>query len=136
MSRGGRIALTVAVTVAAVGFAVLRSGSDDSGGGKSPTATGGGAAASAPPVRRIELRGGKPVGGVQKIAVTKGGSVRLVVSSPDSSSEVHVHGYDLRRDLAPGRPASFRFTADIEGAFEVELEDTATKIASLEVRPG
>jgi hypothetical protein len=46
-----------------------------------------------------------------------------------------VHGYDLMRDMAPGQPASFKFKATIEGVFEIELEDTATKIASLQVRP-
>jgi hypothetical protein len=31
---------------------------------------------------------------------------------------------------------SFEFTADIEGIFEVELEETHTQIAELTVEPG
>jgi hypothetical protein len=141
MSRNGRIALIgAALVVAVVAFVVVKSGSDDSDSKSSssttttPEATT--KAPAPPPVQRIEVKGGKPKGGVQKITVTKGDTLRLVVSSPDTSQEIHVHGYDLMRDMAPGRPASFRFKADIEGAFEIELEDTSTKIANLQVRPG
>jgi heme/copper-type cytochrome/quinol oxidase subunit 2 len=140
MSRNGRIALVAAALVVAVAaFVVFKAGSDN-GGSKpasskpaTPSAT---TKAPAPPVRRIEIQGGKPVGGVHKITVTKGDTLRLVVSSPDTSQEIHVHGYDLKRDMAPGHPASLRFKTNIEGVFEIELEDTATKIASLQVRPG
>ncbi len=38
------------------------------------------------------------------------------------SDEVHVHGYDHRAPVAPGAPAEVRFTPDIPGVFEVELE--------------
>jgi hypothetical protein len=143
MSRNGRIALIgAALVVAVVAFVLVRSGSDDGESNKSaatteetgPRATT--KAPATPPVERITVRAGKPDGGVQKITVTKGDTLRLVVSSPDTSQEIHVHGYDLKRDMAPGRPAVFRFKTDIEGAFEIELEDTATQIANLEVRPG
>src|SRR5829696_2754079 len=119
MSRSGRFALIgAAAVVAVVAFVLLRSGSDDdepSPRGSSPTAT---TKAPAPGVERITVRDGKPVGGVHRIAVTKGDEVRLTVASANTSDEVHVHGYDLKRVLAPGRPAPFRFRADIEGAFE------------------
>jgi hypothetical protein len=48
---------------------------------------------------------------------------------------VHVHGYDLFRDVAPGRPARFSFPARVDGVFEIELEDRAEQIISLRVRP-
>src|SRR5215218_8030537 len=109
MSRSGRIALIAAATaVAVVAFVLVRSGSDDDGGSAQTTTQRSGA----PSARRIEVRGGKPVGGVQRVLATKGDTLRLVVSSPDTSGEVHLHGYDLKRDVAPGRPASFRFRAD------------------------
>ena len=133
MSRNGRVALiAAAVVVAVVAFVLIGSG-DNSGGG-SPTSTA--EAPGAPAIKRLTVRDGKPVGGVRTIAVTKGDTVRLTVGSADTSQEIHVHGYDLKRDMAPGRPASFRVKAGIEGAFEIELEQTATKIASLQVRPG
>jgi hypothetical protein len=61
--------------------------------------------------------------------------VALIVRSPDTASEVHVHGFDLMKDLEPGRPVSFLFRAGIEGVFDLELEETETQIASLKVEP-
>lgn len=144
MSKNGRVILIVTVVAAAIAaFVVLKPGSDDGNDDKtatstnvdtSPTATTKAPAAPAP--ERITIRGGKPVGGVQKIEVKKGDTVRLIVSSDDTSQEIHVHGYDLMKDMAPGRPATFSFKAENEGVFEIELEDTSTQIASLQVRPG
>jgi heme/copper-type cytochrome/quinol oxidase subunit 2 len=134
MSRNGRIALIgAALVVAVVAFVVLRSGGSDSGSSDSARRDSGTPAA---PEWRIAVRHGKPVGGVHKITVKKGDTLRLTVSSPDTSQEIHVHGYDLKHAMAPGRPASFRFKTTIEGAFEIELEETGTKIANLLVRPG
>ena len=66
--------------------------------------------------------------------------MRLVVSS-DGSDEIHLHGYDITRNAAPGKPARFRFKADIEGVFEIEshtAEDAGREplIARLVVEPG
>ena len=46
-----------------------------------------------------------------------------------------MHGYDLMADVAPGKPATIRFTANTPGLFEIELEDLGLQIAELEVRP-
>jgi FtsP/CotA-like multicopper oxidase with cupredoxin domain len=101
-----------------------------------PTATA--TAPAAPPrpaATRIRVRAGAPVGGVKTIDVEKGDRIRFIVSS-DQSDEVHVHGYDLERPVAPGAPARFSFTADADGIFEVELHGSGAQIASLEVQPG
>ena len=45
--------------------------------------------------------------------------MRIVVSS-DVPDEIHLHGYDIEKEAAPGKPARFRFKADAEGAFELE----------------
>ena len=63
-----------------------------------------------------------------------GRDVVITVTS-DVADEVHVHGYDLMADVAPGAPATIRFTADAPGRFEIELENTGVQIAELEVRP-
>jgi hypothetical protein len=60
--------------------------------------------------------------------------VALVVRSA-LTDHVHVHGYDLMADVAPGAPATIRFTADAPGRFEIELEESGLQIAELEVRP-
>jgi hypothetical protein len=54
----------------------------------------------------------------------------------DAADEVHIHGFDLTRDVGPSASARFNFKADIEGRFDVELHGSHTQIALLEVRPG
>jgi hypothetical protein len=46
-----------------------------------------------------------------------------------------VHGYDIFKDVAPGKPVKFSFKGDIDGQFEVELEDRHVQIISLRVVP-
>jgi len=150
-SRLGLIALAIAVAV--VAFVVLSPGDTDENADdpaneaaqttpaqtteEQPTAT----APSAPPpaADEIVLKGGKPEGGVQRIEVKKGDTVRLLVSS-DETDEIHLHGYDIERIAAPGKPARFRFEADVEGVFEIEshtAEDAGLEplVARLVVEP-
>jgi FtsP/CotA-like multicopper oxidase with cupredoxin domain len=82
----------------------------------------------------VKVRGGEPTGGVQKITASKGETVRFRVSA-DAPDEVHVHGFDIEKPVAPGEPASFRFPADIEGRFEVELHGSGAQIAEVVVNP-
>ena len=82
----------------------------------------------------LAVRDGRPVDGVARPSVQQGRRVRIVVRS-DVADHVHLHGYDIMRDVAPGRPAQLVFTADIPGRFEIELEDRGLQIADLEVRP-
>ena len=82
----------------------------------------------------IRIRDGKPAGGVQRIRVDKGDQVRFAVRS-DVADHVHVHGYDIFKDVAPGATVRFGFKADIEGVFEVELEDRGEEILRLTVNP-
>jgi FtsP/CotA-like multicopper oxidase with cupredoxin domain len=83
---------------------------------------------------RIRVQGGQPVGGVREIEVKKDDNVRLTVTA-DAPEHVHVHGYDLFADVAPGQAAGFRFRAANEGVFEIELEDSHVQIAELRVEP-
>jgi len=73
-------------------------------------------------------------GEVRKIAVEKGETVRFRVRS-STPEELHVHGYDLKRDLPAGSTVRVSFNATIEGIFEVELEGSGTQIAELRVQP-
>ena len=78
--------------------------------------------------------GPEGVESVRRFSVRRGREVELVVRSA-LTDHVHLHGYDLMADVAPGAPATIRFTADVPGIFEVELEDRGLHIAELEVRP-
>lgn len=80
----------------------------------------------------IVVRGGQPVGGVKRPEIDEGKQVVLIVRS-DVSDHMHLHGYDLLADVAPGQPGRIRFSADLVGRFDLELEDRAVLIAELRV---
>jgi len=65
--------------------------------------------------------------------VAKDRVVVLVVRS-DVADEVHLHGYNVMRDVEPGTPARLRFRATIPGQFEAELEERGLQIANITVR--
>ena len=151
MSTGARIGLVAATIVAlVVAFVLLSPGEDDDR--RTPAATATTPAAAAPPAitsttseppaadhepafETINVAAGKPDGGVQTITLKKGQRARIQVASQDTSDEVHVHGYDLRRELKAGDSVRFSFVADAEGIFEIELERSHTPIGRLVVEP-
>ena len=71
---------------------------------------------------------------VERFDVPLDGAVRVVVLA-DVSDEIHLHGYDLRADVIPGREALFEFDATIAGVFEIELEGSGELIGELQVAP-
>jgi len=87
-----------------------------------------------PTVVRVRVVGGSPQRGIVRTTVQKGDRVVLVVTS-DVADHVHLHGYDIMRDVAAGGTARIRFRATVPGRFEVELEDRGVQIADLTVRP-
>jgi FtsP/CotA-like multicopper oxidase with cupredoxin domain len=103
---------------------------DARGTATAPTAT-----TPASPLNTIVVKGGQPVGGVKTITVHKGDRVRIEVTSPDTTSEIHLHGYDIKRELKAGGNVRFSFVANAEGIFEMELEQTAVQIAKIVVEP-
>lgn len=137
MSNQQRIALIVAaVVVAIVAFVIAWPGSDDeperaASTTSTQTETGDDSAEPQPTtdtepppppepeVARIDIKGGAVPGGAKNIDVAKGDTVRIVVTA-DAPDEIHLHGYDITRNAAPGQPARFRFKANAEGSFEIE----------------
>ncbi len=88
-----------------------------------------------PEVDKIVVDGsGQPKAGVADLSYAKGDRVRLEVDSA-IAEEVHVHGYDLTEDVPAGGKAKFSFVADIDGVFEIELEQSAVQLAQLTVKP-
>ena len=150
MSSNARIGVVIAlVAVAALAFVVLKPSDDDGDDTAStntttqttapqtpttttPTTT---TPTTVPPkVKTIVIKDGTAVGGIQPITVGKGDRIRFKVTS-DAPWNVHLHGYDVEKPVAPGAPASYSLPADIPGVFEVEIEDTSTQIAKLTVNP-
>jgi len=87
---------------------------------------------TAPVVVRVVVVGGAPKGGIVRETVQKGDRVRIVVDS-DVADEIHLHGYDLSKDVAAGGRATLAFVADVPGRFELELEQRGLQIADLTV---
>jgi hypothetical protein len=81
---------------------------------------------------RVLVKGGKPVGGIQRATVKKDDKVAIVVHS-DVADEVHVHGYDLHKDVDAGGTVRIVFPATITGVFEAELEDRKLQIVEFTV---
>jgi hypothetical protein len=122
VERSHRIGLLVAAVVVAVVAVVLLAGGDDD----EPSST--------PEVPTITIKDGKPVGGEQEIEVDKGDTIRFKVKS-DADHEIHLHGYDIAKDVEAGGQVTYELTADIDGIFEIEIEDLKEPIAELRVNP-
>jgi cytoskeletal protein RodZ len=103
----------------------------ETGSGSDSTST---STPAAPAAQTITVVNGQPQGGVKTVSFKKNQQVVLKVQS-DVADEIHVHGYDLKKDVTKGGSVTFTFKATIEGRFEVELEDAGTQIANLEVTP-
>jgi hypothetical protein len=126
MSRNQRLGLVAAtIAVAAVAFVIAKPGGDDdnqsagNGGAATKTTAGREQQSSKPKVTRITIEGGQVRGEPKSISVKKGDPVRIVVSS-DAPDELHLHGYEIEKTAAPGKPARFSFDARLEGEFELE----------------
>ena len=153
MSRAQRfVFLGIAAVIAVVALIVLSSTGDDeqeaTGTGAQATAT-----ATAAPTAPDETATATPTptptptatpkpepplvtpGQGDQARVQGGGHRRASACGPTSSDEVHVHGYDLMKDIEPGKTITFSFPASITGIFEIELEDAGEQIAQLRVDP-
>ncbi len=80
----------------------------------------------------IDVRDGAVEGGLREVRVPLGEEVILRVTS-DVADQVHVHGYDLLVDVAPGEVGELRFVADLPGVWEVELEGAGLDLVALQL---
>lgn len=138
--------VVVALVVAVAAFLLLRDGGDSTpeqaatpGATATPEPTVSAATpdAEATPTPTPTPRPSPPLltaGDERELTVRQGETVAFRVRH-DTDEEVHVHGYDISRDLPAGETVTVRFEADITGIFEIELEGSHTLLARLEVRP-
>ena len=144
MSRAQRFTfLGIAVVIAVVAVILITSGNEDTNDEDVNTAAG---TATATPTQGSEetetptptptaaptplLKGGK----VTKLEFTEGDTVKFRVVS-DVDEEVHVHGYDIAKDIPAGKTVTVSFPADITGIFEIEYEHAGEQIGELRVDP-
>lgn len=116
------MALLVLLGLAAL-FLVLRPG---------PSQTGG--PADAPRERTVGLAVEDGAMTPDEVEVGEGDRVRLRVTSGEPI-EIHLHGYDLEREVAPGEPATLSFEADLTGRFEIEEHESGEVLGVLIVQP-
>ena len=134
MNSTMRVVLGIGVVIVAVVLLIVLK---DEGGEKSSdrgTTTAGRSGKSAPITTILVDQNGKPVGGIAEISLNEGEEVRFKVESA-VADEVHMHGYDIGKDVKAGGTVTFDFPATLEGVFEAELESRKEQILELRVNP-
>ena len=125
MNRKTAILGAAVVAVAVVLLIVLSSGGSDD---ESSTTNAG----EVPTV--VVDKNAEPVGGIKELTYHKGDQIHFKVESA-IADEVHLHGYDVMKDVEAGGTVTFDLPASIEGVFEAEMEDQKQQIIELTVEP-
>lgn len=73
-------------------------------------------------------------GAVKNITVDKGDTVYVRARSA-TADELHIHGYDDKVNLPAGKIVNYKFEANIDGAFVIEIEGSGKQVAELKVNP-
>ena len=115
------ILMLVLVALGAL-FAVLRP--DESGG----------PAADALRERTIQLAVEDGAMSPDEVEVGEGDRVKLLLTS-DELVEVHLHGYDLEREIEPEETTTLSFEADLTGRFEIKGHESEEVLGVLLVQP-
>ena len=141
MTRAQRLTfLGIAAAIAVVAVILLAGGGDETDRASDPAQTPTPrASASDDEATATPTPTPKPppllqAGSVKALTFKQGETVRFRVRN-DTAEEVHVHGYDIKKELEPNKTATMSFKATINGIFEIELEGSATQLASLKVVP-
>jgi hypothetical protein len=121
MSRNRRIALLSATAVIVIAGLIV-------------AITSGGSTKHKPTTRsaHVFVVGCKPKGGINPITVNQNDTLDLAITS-DCADEIHVHGYNYKKDVPANGTVNFSFKTTITGTFVIELESRSEQIASLRV---
>lgn len=69
-----------------------------------------------------------------EISIGEGDNVTLQINA-DRQLNLHLHGYDIEKEVEPGETVTLSLDADKTGRFEIETEGTRTKLGALLVEP-
>lgn len=132
--------LTTAALLLAAGCAAGTDSGSTTPSGAAPTSSGSTSSqtsASAAATKVVEVtasvRDGKVTPKPRRVQVPMGSTVRLQITS-DVDDEVHVHGYEVEKELPAGQQADVQLVADQAGLFEVETHESGIQLVQLEVR--
>ncbi len=150
MSRGQRFTfLAIAVVIGIVAIFVLADTSEDEPNQSAATATAtptpepeeaspGAEETAAPTATPTPTPRPQPPlltsGRVRELEFTEGDRIRFRVRS-DVTEEIHVHCYDITRDVPAGRTITVSFEASITGICEIEFHNSGEPIGELRVQP-
>jgi uncharacterized lipoprotein YajG len=81
----------------------------------------------------VSVKDGKVSPKAHRVKVAEGSQVQLLVSS-DVDDEVHVHGYEIEKEVAAGQSVTIEFTANQTGVFEVESHESDLLLLQLQVQ--
>jgi uncharacterized lipoprotein YajG len=143
---GAALSLAVAAVVLLAGCGGSSNGSSNAGSSAVPSVS----ATTAPPgvsvttptptttaddaqVIAITLAHGTVTGVQPRTDVKRGTRVRISITS-DVAEVLHVHGYELEKDVAAGQATQLEFVADTPGVFEVELHKSDKVLTRLQVQ--
>jgi FtsP/CotA-like multicopper oxidase with cupredoxin domain len=71
-------------------------------------------------VFEVRIEGGEVADGLRTLRVTEGDRVRLRWTA-DAPTILHLHGYDIEQEVAPGRVTELQFEAYATGRFPIEV---------------
>jgi len=144
MTRAQRVAfLGIAVVIAVVAVILLAGGDDEtaktSNSAQTATPTATATASEGETATPTPTATPKPppllqAGKVRTLTFDEGDTIRFRVRS-DTAEEIHVHGYDITKEIPANKTATVSFKASITGIFEVEFHGSGTQIAELKVEP-
>jgi hypothetical protein len=151
MSRGQRFTfLAIAALIAVVAIFVLADSSEDdttpegqqSAATATPTPTGTptGTEETATPTATPTPEPTPPPpplltsGGVTELEVDQGDTLRFRVRS-STPEEIHVHGYEITREIPANKTVNVSFPAELTGIWEIEFHNSGKQIAELKVEP-
>lgn len=73
-------------------------------------------------------------GAVREFTVREGDTLTLRITT-DRKVVLHIHGYDLKRELVPGETAVLSFAVTLSGRFKIEDHLTEKELGVLVVEP-
>jgi plastocyanin len=79
---------------------------------------------------KIQDEGMRP----EEVSVREGDRVTMSITS-ERPVEIHVHGYDLEREVKPDETTELSFEANLTGRFPVEDHETEEELGVLVVEP-
>jgi plastocyanin len=134
--RPPALALRCATCLATVGLLLVSGCSAASTGTSSASSSPAGSSSSRPAKATdivVSVKDGKVSPKAHRVKVAEGSQVQILVSS-DVDDEVHVHGYEIEREVSAGQSTTIEFTANQPGVFEVETHVSNLLLLQLQVQ--